>query len=97
MSFFTGHRVTDSTNGFRAFRLTVVKDPRINIDQPWLDAYELEPYLMFKALRLGYRFTEVFVTKIDPPKKLGYTKMKPLLGWWSILKPLFYLGFGLRR
>ncbi len=97
MSFFTGHRVTDSTNGFRAFRLTVVKDPRINIDQPWLDAYELEPYLMFKALRLGYRFTEVFVTKIYPPKKLGYTKMKPLLGWWSILKPLFYLGFGLRR
>ncbi len=97
MSFFTGRKVTDSTNGFRAFRLAVVQDPRLDIGQAWLDAYELEPYLMFKALRLGYRFTEVFVTKIYPPKKLGYTKMKPLLGWWSILKPLFYLGFGLRR
>lgn len=97
MSFFTGRKVTDSTNGFRAFRLALVQDPRLDIGQAWLDAYELEPYLMFKALRLGYRFTEVFVTKIYPPKKLGYTKMKPLLGWWSILKPLFYLGFGLRR
>ena len=97
MSFFTGRQVTDSTNGFRAFRLAIVGDPRIDIDQAWLDAYELEPYLMFKALRLGYKFTEVFVTKIYPPKKLGYTKMKPLLGWWSILKPLFYLGFGLRH
>ena len=97
MSFFTGRKVTDSTNGFRAFRLAVVQHPRLDIGQAWLDAYELEPYLMFKALRLGYRFTEVFVTKIYPPKKLGYTKMKPLLGWWSILKPLFYLGFGLRR
>lgn len=97
MSLFTGRRVTDSTNGFRAFRLSLARDPRINLDQDWLDAYELEPYLMFKAIRLGYRFTEVFVTKIYPPRKMGYTKMTPFVGWWSILKPLFYLGLGIRK
>jgi dolichol-phosphate mannosyltransferase len=97
MSFFTGKAVTDSTNGFRAFRLSIMDDPRINIDQDWLNAYELEPYLMFKAIKLGYKFTEVFVTKIYPPRKLGYTKMKPLVGWWSILKPVFYLGLGIKR
>ncbi len=97
MSFFTGKAVTDSTNGFRAFRLSILDDPRINLDQDWLNAYELEPYLMFKAIRLGYKFTEVFVTKIYPPRKLGYTKMKPLVGWWSILKPVFYLGLGIKR
>ena len=97
MSFFTGTAVTDSTNGFRAFRLSVVSDPRMDLDQPWLNAYELEPYLMFKAIKLGYKFTEVFVTKIYPPKKLGYTKMKPLVGWWSILKPVFYLGLGIKK
>ena len=97
MSLFTGKTVTDSTNGFRAFRVSIVDDRRMDIDQPWLDAYELEPYLMYKAITLGYKFTEVFVTKVYPPKQQGYTKMKPLLGWWSILKPLFYLGLGIRK
>jgi dolichol-phosphate mannosyltransferase len=97
MSFFTGAKITDSTNGFRAFRLAIVNDGRMDIDQSWLDAYELEPYLMYKTITLGYKFTEVFVTKVYPPKQQGYTKMKPLLGWWSILKPLFYLGLGIKK
>lgn len=97
MSLFTGAKVTDSTNGFRAFRLAILDDKRIDLDQDWLDTYELEPYLMFKAIKLGYKFTEVFVTKVYPPKKLGYTKMKPIVGWWSILKPLFYLGLGIKK
>ncbi len=97
MSFFLRVPITDSTNGFRAFRLSIFNDKRFNIDQPWLDAYELEPYLMFKAIQFRLKFTEVFVTKIYPPKKLGYTKMKPFLGWWSILKPVFYLGLGIRK
>ncbi len=97
MSFFTRKKVTDSTNGFRAIRLETLRDERINWRQGWLDAYELEPYLLFKAVKLGYRFKEAAVTKIYPPKKLGYTKMKPWSGWWSILKPIFYLGWGIKR
>ncbi len=97
MSIITGRKVTDSTNGFRAFRLSIFEDERINIDQPWLDKYELEPYLMYKAIKLGYKFTEASVTKIYPAKKLGYTKMKPITGWWSILRPLIYLGLGIKK
>jgi dolichol-phosphate mannosyltransferase len=89
--------VTESTNGFRAFRTALLRDPRIDWRQPWLDKYELEPYLLFKAIRLGYRTTEAPVTKIYPPKKLGYTKMKPIIGWWSILRPVVYLGLGLKK
>ena len=89
--------VTESTNGFRAFRTALLRDPRIDWRQPWLDQYELEPYLLFKAIRLGYRTTEAPVTKIYPPKKLGYTKMKPMVGWWSILRPVVYLGLGLKK
>jgi dolichol-phosphate mannosyltransferase len=89
--------VTESTNGFRAFRVNILRDPRIDWRQDWLDKYELEPYLLFKTIRLGYRHTEVPVTKIYPPKKLGYTKMKPFSGWWSILRPVVFLGLGLRR
>jgi len=97
MSFFLKRRVTDSTNGFRAFRLSVCRDARINLTQSWLDAYELEPYLLFQTIRCGYRFCEVPVTKIYPSRKLGYTKMKPITGWWSILRPVVFLGLGIRK
>ncbi len=97
LSVFVGCRVTDSTNGFRAIKLSLFDDQRINIDQTWLNTYELEPYILFKIIRLGYRFCEAPVTKIYPAKSLGYTKMKPVVGWWSILKPIFYLGLGIKK
>jgi dolichol-phosphate mannosyltransferase len=90
-------RVTDSTNGFRAFRTSILRDPRVDWRQRWLDRYELEPYLLMKAIRLGYRHTEVPVTKIYPRHELGYTKMRPFVDWWSILRPIVYLGLGLRK
>jgi len=96
-SLITGMKITDSTNGFRAFKLSIFDDKRININQDWLNQYELEPYIFYKAIKLGYKVKEVPVTKIYPPKELGYTKMKPLTGWWSILRPLLYLGLGLKQ
>jgi glycosyltransferase involved in cell wall biosynthesis len=95
-SLCTGRRVTESTNGFRAFRTKLLDDPHIKLDQAWLDEYELEPYLYFKAITLGYKTAEVPCTKIYPPKSVGYTKMKPITGWWSILRPMFLLKMGLR-
>ncbi|MEI7998892.1 MAG: glycosyltransferase family 2 protein [Candidatus Omnitrophota bacterium] len=97
-SVFTGRQLTDTTNGFRAIRLTIFKDKDINLNQKWLNTYELEPYILWKVLTLGYKFKEVFVTKIYPPKKMGgYTKMIPLISWWSILRPLFYLRLGIKK
>lgn len=96
-SLITGKRITDSTNGFRAIRLSLLDDKRLNLDQEWLDKYELEPYLFYKAIQLGYRVREVPVTKIYPPKEQGYTKMKPVTGWWSIMRPLVYLGLGIKK
>jgi len=89
--------VTESTNGFRAIRSTVLADPRLDLSATWLDEYELEPYLYLRAIRLGYRTAEVPVSKVYPPRRLGQTKMKPVTGWWSILRPLVYVGLGIRR
>ena len=96
-SILTGKKMTDTTNGFRSFKIPLFKDQRIDIDQPWLDCYELEPYVLFKSVTLGYKVKEAPVTKVYPSKKLGYTKMRPWIGWWSILRPLVFLGLGLRR
>jgi dolichol-phosphate mannosyltransferase len=90
-------RVTESTNGFRAFRTALLRDPRIDWRQSWLDRYELEPYLLLKAIRLGYRHLEVPVTKIYPAHGLGYTKMRPFVDWWSIIRPVVYLGLGWKQ
>ena len=89
-------RVTESTNGFRAFRSALLRDARINWRQDWLDRYELEPYLLLKAITLGYRHCEVPVTKIYPAHTLGYTKMKPFVDWWGILRPVIYLGLRIK-
>jgi dolichol-phosphate mannosyltransferase len=95
-SLTAGKWVSESTNGFRAFRVKLLDDPRIRLDQSWLDEYELEPYLYWKAIRLGYPTAEVPVTKIYPPKSVGYTKMKPIIGWWSMLRPIVFLGLRIR-
>ncbi|HEV2969566.1 MAG TPA: glycosyltransferase family 2 protein [Pirellulales bacterium] len=97
MSLATRKRLTETTNGFRAVRLSCLDDPRIRLDQKWLDGYGLEVYLLYKMLVCGYRHAEVPCTKIYPPKKLGITKMKPVVGWWDILRPVVLLGLGLRR
>ncbi len=96
-SIFTRKWITESTNGFRAFKISVFKDRRLNINQKWLDKYELEPYLYFKLIKLGYKTTEVPVSKIYPTKELGYTKMRPFIGWWSIYKPIFLMGLSIRK
>jgi dolichol-phosphate mannosyltransferase len=96
-SLVAGKWVTESTNGFRATHRRVLEDPRLDLDQDWIDEYELEPYLYIRAIQLGYRTTEAAVTKVYPPKKLGQTKMKPITGWWSMLRPLFYLGLRIKK
>jgi dolichol-phosphate mannosyltransferase len=97
LSLAAGKKLTETTNGFRAIRLSCLADPRINLEQTWLDGYALEVYLLYKMIAVGYRHTEVPCTKIYPPRKLGNTKMKPIVGWWDILRPVFLLGLGIRR
>ena len=62
-----------------------------------MDSYGLEVYLLWKVLKLGYKYAEVPCTKIYPSKRMGYTKMTPIIGWWSILRPVCLLGCGLRH
>jgi dolichol-phosphate mannosyltransferase len=96
-TILTDRKCTDVTNGFRCYRLSVLKDPRINIQQEWLDGYSLEYYLHYKILSLHYKMKEVAVSKIYPfGHKGGYSKIQPLRDWWSIISPLVLLFLGVR-
>src|SRR5947207_6161489 len=90
----SGHAITDGTNGMRAFRLSLLDDPRLRLAQAWLDRYELEPYLLYQAMRAGYRIREAPVTVRYHGR--GTTKMR-LKDGWRILRPLVYLRLGLRH
>jgi dolichol-phosphate mannosyltransferase len=96
-SLSVGRKFTDATNGFRAFRRSVLEDPRINLWQEWLEGYPLETYFLLQAIRLGHRVVEVPITKIYPNSRTGYTKQKPWIDWWNYFKPVPYVTLGLKK
>ena len=97
-TFLTGVRCTEVTNGFRAYRAAILEDPRINIWQDWLNGYELEYYLHYKVLTLGYRFTERPVSKVySYAKKESYSHISPLKDWQQIVGPIVLLRLGARH
>lgn len=97
-SLLTRRRCTDVTNGFRCFRLDILRDRRINLDQDWLNGYSLEYYLHYKVLTLRYRMKEVPVSKIYAfGNRGGYSKIQPLKDWWPIIAPLVLLFLGARE
>ena len=89
-------RITDATNGFRVFRSAILRDPAINIDQDWLSSYDLEPYVLYKAIRRKYRVLEYPCT-VRYHAKEGYTKMRGLRDWWRLFRPAVLLRFGVKR
>ena len=97
-SLFVGQRFTDCANGFRAYRTSILRDERLNWSQDWLQSYELEYYVHYKAVRLGYRVTEVPVSKVyrRASPDGSYSKMRAR-DWLVALKPLFYLRLGLKH
>ncbi|MCX7785707.1 MAG: glycosyltransferase family 2 protein [candidate division WOR-3 bacterium] len=97
-SLLVGKKITDGSSGIRAFKTSIVSHPRINLNQIWLNRYELEPYLYYKAVRLKFKTKEVPITINYPKQKnVPYTKMRPLIGWWSITRPIIYLRLGLKN
>jgi len=97
-SLFLMRRYTDCTNGFRAYRTSILRDQRLDWAQEWLGhSYEIEFYMHYKVAALGYRVTEVPVSKIYRPAADGtYSKVR-LRDWLTNLKPLLYLRLGLRK
>ncbi len=92
----TGFPGTDVTNGFRAYRLSLLDDPRVRVHQDWLDRYELEYYIHWKAITLGYRVVEVPVTKTYPLRRSGYSKIRPVIDWWHMVRPALLLATRIR-
>jgi dolichol-phosphate mannosyltransferase len=91
-------RFTDITCGFRAYQLSLFDDPSINLDQSWLDRYELELYVHYFACRRNARIVEVPVTIDYSHLAAGRrSKMRPIVGWWSMIRPFVLLTTGVKH
>ena len=97
VQLFCNKKVTETSNGYRAIKLSILDDPRLNIEQEWLKDYQLEMYLIMKILKSSFKTTEVPVSKIYPSKKIGNTKMMPVIGWWKMFYPIILVGLGIRK
>jgi dolichol-phosphate mannosyltransferase len=99
-SLMLGRGFSDITCGFRAYNIDFLKKENgINLNQVWLNRYEMEYYIHYWACqRPGLRIQEVPVT-IDYShlEKDRKSKIKPIIGWWSMLRPFVYLSLGLRK
>jgi dolichol-phosphate mannosyltransferase len=95
-SVLVGRRVTDATNGFRIFRREILDDPKVNIDQGWLDSYDMEPYVLFRAITRGYRVIEHPCTVVYHRAE-SYSKMRGLKDWWRLFRPALLLRTGVKQ
>ncbi len=83
-SLFVGQRITDASNGFKAFNIDLLN--KIDLTEAWLDdKYGIEQYFLAKVIREGYKVKEVHVKKYYP---LNYSKMRMSVDWWKLIKPL---------
>jgi dolichol-phosphate mannosyltransferase len=84
----TGARLTDATCGYRAFRLDLLHRATFDWHAESLYGYGVEYYLYAKIVLDGQlRYTEVPVTMRYPPAGQRYSHIKPLSGWYDMLKP----------
>ena len=95
-SLLVGRRVTDATNGFRIFRRELLDDAKVNLDQRWLDSYDLEPYVLYRAITRGYRVIEHPCTVVYHATE-SYSKMRGLKDWWRLFRPALLLRTGMKR
>jgi dolichol-phosphate mannosyltransferase len=97
-TLLTGVHCTEVTNGFRAYRASLLQDPRINVWQEWLNGYELEYYLHYKVLTLGYKFAERPVSKTYiHSTKHRHSHISPVKDGYKIVAPLLLLRIGAKH
>lgn len=93
ISWLSGFKYTDTTNGFRAYSKKFLMDTRVQPFREIFITYELLAYLSVAAPKLGFRVKETPVTREYPASGAVPTKISALGGNFKLLKILLELYF----
>jgi dolichol-phosphate mannosyltransferase len=87
LSWSSGFRWTDTTQGFRAYSRRLLLDPRVQPFRAVFEGYELLAYLSYRAPRLNFRCLELPTTRRYPPGEVP-TKISSVRGNWQVMQVL---------
>jgi len=82
-------RLTDTTQGFRAYSARYLRDPRVAPFRDVFMGYELLAYLSARAGQLGYNVTEVPTRRSYPADGPTPTKISAWRGNWELIRVLW--------
>jgi dolichol-phosphate mannosyltransferase len=85
---------TDTTNGFRGYSARYLDDIRVAPFRNVFESYELLFYLTVRAGQLGYRTTEIPVTRTYPQGEAAPTKISGFSGRIDMLRELLAVALG---
>lgn len=87
LSYFSGFKWTDTTQGFRAYSSRMLLDSRVAPFRNVFESYELLAYLSYIVPRLGYKCIEIPTARRYPKGEVP-TKISGFRGNLSLLKIL---------
>lgn len=87
LSTSSGFHWTDTTQGFRGYRASLLRDPRLAIFRDVFQKYELLFYISYAAPKLGYRCIEL-PTARRYPRDTVPTKIAGLRGYGELMVAL---------
>ena len=94
ISLTAKHWFTDTTNAYRAYSAKYLSDDRVQPLREVFSGYELLAYLSTRATQLGYKATEIPVTRAYPPVGKTPTKISFFKGNSDLMKVLLKNFFG---
>lgn len=93
LSWSSGFRWTDTTQGFRAYSRKMLVDSNIALFRDIFATYELLAYLSYRVPLLGYKCLEIGTVRRYPVGEVP-TKISGLKGNFSVLMVLFKCCMG---
>ena len=87
LSWSSGFKWTDTTQGFRAYSRRMLLDPKLAPFRDVFNTYELLAYLSYRAPRLGYRCLELPTIRRYPKGEVP-TKISSVKGNFAVLQVL---------
>jgi len=97
-SLFLGKSFSDITCGYRAYKVDFLLSSPIDIQQSWLNRYEMEYYIHYYAVKKNLTIKEIPVTiRYDHLESGRKSKIIPFVDWWKMIYPIIALRLGLKK